>query len=173
MCGVGGGSLLAHYSPHQTIRNYSWLLTSDTHPSVQILHHVACPVIYFPWWISTITAHFCLDFAVSQNCFSDWIFKQAICQSAPLNLTYWHQHRQSWSNDSKGERAGGISPQWEAAVRGGDGSKKMIWSDSEPNVYLNFHKTYPEWIFNSHHLFAPIKQNWPWTEGELQKKLAK
>ena len=112
MCGVGGGSLLAHYSPHQTIRNYSWLLTSDTHPSVQILHHVACPVIYFPWWISTITAHFCLDFAVSQNCFSDWIFKQAICQSAPLNLTYWHQHRQSWSNDSKGERAGGITPQW-------------------------------------------------------------
>ena len=62
------------------------------------------------------------------------------------------------------ERAGGIIPQWEAAVRGGDGSKKMIWSDSEPNVYLNFHKTYPEWIFNSHHLFAPIKQNWPWTE---------
>ena len=112
MCGVGDGSLLTHYSPHQTIRNYSWLLTSDTHPSVQILHHVACPVIYFPWWISTITAHFCLDIAVSQNCFSDWIFKQAICQSAPLNLTYWHQHRQSWSNDSKGERAGGISPQW-------------------------------------------------------------
>ena len=112
MCGVGGASLLAHYSPHQTIRNYSWLLTSDTHPSVQILHHVACPVIYFPWWISTITAHFCLDFAVSQNCFSDWIFKQAICQSAPLNLTYWHQHRQSWSNDSKGERAGRITPQW-------------------------------------------------------------
>ena len=112
MCGVGGGSLLAHYSPHQTIRNYSWLLTSDTHPSVQILHHVACPVIYFPWWISAITAHFCLDFAVSQNCFSALIFKQAICQSAPLNLTYWHQHRQSWSNDSKGERAGGITPQW-------------------------------------------------------------
>ena len=112
MCGVGGGSLLAHYSPHQTIRNYSWLLTSDTHPSVQILHHVACPVIYFPWWISIITAHFCLDFAVSQNCFSDWIFKQAICQSAHLYLTYWHQRRQSWSNDSKGERAGGVTPQW-------------------------------------------------------------